>query len=196
MPKGLRPKLAQDKIDKIIELSQQGVKQKDIAAELKINVRTVGKYIDKNSKELYSNKDNKTVPPSLSVQDYTDRNKKCQEVDKKNIEILRDREEQTETEKEGGKQSNNGNQVEEKKKYYTNRLDKLITLLLQRYENDYYRIHPNFLSRDIGIFIDKFNILTGTNPTIDNRSIIFASFGDNKEMLKMIEAIQSSKGKK
>lgn len=133
----------------------------------------------------------KVKPPSPDKPDYTEENNNCQEIEEKNIEIIREEEEQ-ERKKREGKQSSNENQVAEKKQKYVSKLDKMINLLLERYEKDFYRIHPNFLSRDIGIFIDKFNVLTGNNPTVDNRSIIFASFGSNEDMLKLIKQIQDS----
>jgi transcriptional regulator with XRE-family HTH domain len=188
-------KTPQKIIDRIIELGSQGKTQREISEDTGVTQGTVWKYLKLRDKEVYKDKNKNSPPPSDSA-DYTEEKRECQEVREEKTEIIEIRGKQAEIEKEGGKQSNIDNLVEEKKKGYVSKLDKLINLLLQRYENDYYRVHPNFLSRDIGIFIDKVNILTGTNPTVDNRSIIFASFGDNKEMLKMIEAIQSSKGTK
>lgn len=88
------------------------------------------------------------------------------------------------------------NKINTKKAKYIDQLDKSLNNLFRRYKNDYKLVHPNFLSRDIGIMIDKINVLTGGNNTnIDNRSIIFANFGNNEDMINAINQIKSNKNK-
>jgi hypothetical protein len=88
------------------------------------------------------------------------------------------------------------NKIDTKKAKYIDQLDKSLNNLFRRYKNDYKLVHPNFLSRDIGIMIDKINVLTGGNNTnIDNRSIIFANFGNNEDMINAINQIKSNKNK-
>lgn len=137
-------------------------------------------------KDIYNNLD---LPLPRHTREYNGSIEICQEENEKKLGEL----EKAGIAEKRKKYSNNQNEVGLKRLMFANRISEIIGKVLDRYEKEYYRVHPNFLSRDIGILVDKFNLLTNNVPAQDNRAIIFANFGDNKDMQKLIEKIKSSR---
>lgn len=87
-------------------------------------------------------------------------------------------------------------QLDNKKEYYNSKIDTVLNLILKEYKNNINLIPKSKLGIDFGIFYDKRFPKSADNTRInDNRSIIFANFGDNTDMISAITQIKSNKNK-
>lgn len=83
-----------------------------------------------------------------------------------------------------------------KKDYYNSKIDNVLNLILKEYKNNINLIPKSKLGIDFGIFYDKRFPKNADNTRInDNRSIIFANFGDNTDMISAITQIKMNKSK-
>lgn len=81
-----------------------------------------------------------------------------------------------------------------KKHEYNKKIDNVLSLILKEYKNNINKIPKSKLGIDFGIFYDKrFPKDAINNQNIENKTLIFNNFGDNKKLLELITQIQGSK---
>jgi hypothetical protein len=86
--------------------------------------------------------------------------------------------------------------LDTKKDEYNKKIDNILGLIIKEYKNNINLIPKSKLGIDFGIFYDKRFPKSIDNTRInDNRSIIFANFGDNQDMISAITQIKTNKNK-
>ena len=133
------------------------------------------KTIDIKEEELIPINNNNINIPDIKSNDI-------EIIDNKDIEVIED------------KNIDVDSLTKNKKHEYNKKIDNVLSLILKEYKNNINKIPKSKLGIDFGIFYDKrFPKDAINNQNIENKTLIFNNFGDNKKLLELITQIQGSK---